>query len=69
MARLATGPLHAEELGEVLIVDFDDAGRIQRPNTERCWHDQEQVVLSACSIPIDIVDDREFVLCNLLTSL
>jgi hypothetical protein len=50
MARLATGPLYAEEL----IVDFDDAGRIQRPNTERRWHDQEQVVLSACSIQLTL---------------
>jgi Ankyrin repeats (3 copies) len=52
---VATRPLRAAELAEVLAVDFDDAEGIPRLNSDWRWEDQEQALLIACSSLIAIV--------------
>ena len=53
---VATRPLRVAELAEVLAVDFDDAERIPRVNSDWRWEDQEQALLIACSSLIAIVE-------------
>ena len=51
-------PLHAQELAEVLAVDFSAPGT---PLVEKLrWEDKERAVLSACSSLIAIVQDKYF---------
>jgi ankyrin repeat protein len=52
---VAVRPLRAEELAEVLAVDFDDAEGIPRLKPDWRWEEQELSLLSACSSLIVIV--------------
>ena len=52
---VAIRPLRAEELAEVLAVDFGDEG-MPKLNPNWRWEDQEQAVLSSCSSLIAIVE-------------
>ncbi len=56
---VAIRPLRAEELAEVLAVDFDDAEGVPKLNTNWRWEDQEQALLSSCSSLITIVESDE----------
>jgi ankyrin repeat protein len=56
---VAIRPLRAEELAEVLAVDFDDAEGVPKLNTNWRWEDQEQALLSSCSSLITIVKSDE----------
>ena len=51
----AVRPLRAEELAEVLAVDFDDAEGIPKLKPSWRWEDQEQALLTSCSSLITIV--------------
>ena len=46
--RAAVRPLRVEELAELLVLDFS-TGSVPELNTDWCWEDQEEAVLSACS--------------------
>ena len=52
---VAIRPLRAEELAEVLAVDFDDTEGVPRLNPGWRWDDQEQALLSSCPSLITIV--------------
>src|SRR5713226_2769438 len=53
---VAIRPLRADELAEVLAVNFDDAEGIPRLNPEWRWEDEEQALLTSCSSLIAIVE-------------
>ena len=54
----AVRPLRAEELAEVLAVDFDAEG-IPKLNPDWRWQDEEEAVISACSGLIMTVNARD----------
>jgi hypothetical protein len=53
---VAIRPLRADELAEVLAVDFDDADGIPKLNLKWRWEDEEQALLTSCSSLIAIVE-------------
>jgi hypothetical protein len=53
---VAVRPLRAEELTEVLAVDFDDTEEIAKLNPNWRWEDEEQALLTSCSSLIAIVE-------------
>lgn len=56
---VAVRPLCADELAEVLAIEFDTAGGISELNEDMRWEDQEQAVLSACSSLVAVIDDND----------
>ena len=56
---VAVRPLCADELAEVLAIEFDTAGGIPELNEDMRWEDQEQAVLSACSSLVAVIDNNE----------
>ena len=52
---MAIRPLRVEELAEVLAIDFNDAEGIPKLNASWRWEDEEQALLTSCSILITIV--------------
>ena len=56
---VAARPLSAEELGEVLAVDFMAIGGIPKLKENLRWEDQDQALLSACSSLITVVEDED----------
>ena len=56
---VAIRPLRAEELAEVLAVDFDNADGIPKLNPKWRWEDEEQALLASCSSLIAIVGSGE----------
>jgi ankyrin repeat protein len=53
---VAMRPLRAEELAEVLAIDFDGDEGIPKLNPDWRWEDQEQALQAACSSLITIVN-------------
>jgi hypothetical protein len=56
---VAIRPLRVEELAEVLAVNFDDVERVPKLNPNWRWEDEEQALLTSCSIFIAIVDTED----------
>jgi ankyrin repeat protein len=56
---VAVRPVCADELAEVLVIEFDTAGGIPELNEDMRWEDQEQAVLSACSSLVAVIDDND----------
>jgi ankyrin repeat protein len=56
---VAVRPLCANELAEVLAIEFDTAGGTPELNEDMRWEDQEQAVLSACSSLVAVIDDND----------
>jgi ankyrin repeat protein len=54
---VAVRPLRVKELAEALVVEFNP-GEIPTANATWRWEDQEDVVLSACSSLVDVIDDN-----------
>ena len=57
---VAIRPLRAEELAEVLLVDFDGTEEFPKLNPEWRWEDEEQALLASCSSLITIVESGEW---------
>jgi len=53
---VAVRPLRAEELAEVVAVDFDDSSGVAKLKPSWRWEDEEQALLSSCSSLITIVE-------------
>jgi len=52
---VAVRPLRAEELAEVVAVDFDDSSGVAKLKPSWRWEDEEQALLSSCSSLITLV--------------
>ncbi len=55
---MAVRPLAAEELAEVLAINFSAASETPQLNKDLRCHDEEQAVLSVCSSLVTIVEDQ-----------